>query len=54
MLVVTRKVGEKILIPENGIEFTIVKVLPNGAVRIGVTAPKDVGIYREELVGAKK
>lgn len=50
MLVVTRKEGEKIMIPCKGIEIAIVKVLPNGAVRVGIKAPSDVGVYREELL----
>jgi carbon storage regulator CsrA len=54
MLVVTRKAGERVMIPSKGIEITIVKVLPNGAVRIGVKAPQDVGVYREELLVSKK
>jgi carbon storage regulator CsrA len=54
MLVVTRKAGEKVLIPSKGIEIAIVKVLPNGAVRIGIKAPHDVGVYREELLTSKK
>jgi carbon storage regulator CsrA len=54
MLVVTRKVGEKVMIPGKGIEVMVVKVLPNGAVRIGVKAPDGVAIYREELLCTKK
>jgi carbon storage regulator CsrA len=54
MLVVTRKVGEKVLIPGKGIEVAIVKVLPNGSVRVGIKAPPDVGVYREELLVGKK
>lgn len=47
MLVVTRKKGESILIGEN-IEITIVKV-EEGAVKIAISAPKDVTILRKEL-----
>lgn len=53
MLVVTRKRGGKIMIPSKGIEIEVIRVLPNGSVRIGVKAPKDVGIYREELLARK-
>lgn len=49
MLVVTRRVGDRIVIPKAGIEIVVTKVLPNGQVRIGVEAPKDVEIYRGEL-----
>jgi carbon storage regulator len=47
MLVLSRKVGEKIFIGEN-ISVTIVRV-SQGVVRIGVEAPEDLPIIREEL-----
>ena len=47
MLVLTRKQGQRILIGED-IAITIV-ALGRGKVRIGVDAPKDVTIVREEL-----
>lgn len=49
MLVLSRKPGEKILIGEV-IEITIVRIGPN-TVRIGIKAPLDMNIVREELVG---
>ncbi len=49
MLVLARKVGEKILIGEN-ISVTVVRIGP-GIVRIGVEAPADLPIVREELKG---
>lgn len=48
MLVLTRKVGEKILVGDN-IVITVVRVMPN-AVRIGIQAPHGVNIVREELI----
>jgi carbon storage regulator CsrA len=54
MLVVTRKAGEKIVIPEAGIEITVVASLPNGRVRIGVKAPEDMKVFREELLSHKE
>lgn len=54
MLVVTRKAGEKIVIPEAGIEITVVASLPNGRVRIGVKAPEDTKVFREELLSHKE
>lgn len=48
MLVLSRKVGEKILIGEN-IVVTLVEI-DRGKVRIGIEAPKDVPVYREELL----
>lgn len=46
MLVLSRKTGEKLTI--GNIEITVVRIGPN-TVRIGIDAPKDVKIMREEL-----
>ena len=51
MLVLSRKVGEKILIGDC-ITVTIVRVAP-GVVRLGVDAPRNMTVVREELLGAK-
>lgn len=47
MLVLSRKVGETILIGEN-IAITVVQV-GQSTVRLGVVAPHEVTIVREEL-----
>ncbi len=47
MLVVSRKVGERILIGDN-VVVTVVKV-GNGGVRIGIEAPREMAVVREEL-----
>lgn len=47
MLVLARKVGEKIILNDN-IEIIVLDANPN-SVRIGVNAPKNVSVYREEL-----
>ena len=47
MLVLSRKVGERILIGDN-ISVTIVRVA-QGTVRIGVEAPQELPIVREEI-----
>ena len=47
MLVLSRKVGEKIFIGEK-ISVTIVRVA-QGIVRIGIEAPDDLPILREEI-----
>jgi len=47
MLVLSRKVGEKILIGDN-ISVTIVRVA-QGTVRVGVEAPQELPIIREEI-----
>lgn len=47
MLTLTRKVGESIRIGDN-IEI-VVKEIRRNHIRIGISAPKDVKIFREEL-----
>ena len=47
MLVLSRKAGERILIGDN-ITVTVVRIAP-GVVRIGVDAPADLPIVREEI-----
>ena len=47
MLILTRRVGETIRIGDN-VDVTVMSV--NGAqVRIGIQAPKDVAVHREEV-----
>jgi carbon storage regulator len=48
MLVLTRKSGEKILIGSD-IEITVLEVR-GSQVRLGIEAPKEVSVLREELV----
>lgn len=47
MLVLSRKIGQKILIGEK-IAVTVVKV-GHGGVRIGIEAPPEMPVVREEL-----
>lgn len=47
MLVLTRKQDQKILI-EGGIVVTIVKI-GKDQVRLGITAPPEVQVFREEI-----
>lgn len=47
MLILTRRVGETLIIGDN-IKTTILGV-DGSNVRIGIDAPKDVDIYREEI-----
>jgi carbon storage regulator len=47
MLVLSRKIGERILIGDK-ISVTVVRIAGN-AVRIGVEAPADLTVLREEL-----
>ena len=47
MLVLSRKPGERILIGED-VAITIVRIGPNN-VRLGIEAPREMNIVREEL-----
>lgn len=47
MLVLTRKVGQKLIIDDN-IEVIILET-KGDSVKIGIKAPKNVSIYREEI-----
>ena len=51
MLILSRKVGEKIII-SGGIEI-IVSEIRGGQVRIGVSAPKEVSVDRSEVYEKK-
>jgi len=50
MLVLSRKLNEKIVI-DGGIVVTVVKIDRN-QVRLGIEAPGDVRIFREEIASA--
>ncbi|AKD38909.1 carbon storage regulator [Pasteurella multocida subsp. multocida OH4807] len=47
MLILTRKVGESLLIGDD-ISITILNIRGN-QVKIGIKAPKDVSVHREEI-----
>lgn len=47
MLVLTRKPGQSIMIGD-GVEIQVLSVAGE-KVRVGVTAPREVGIYRNEV-----
>ncbi|MCP3997440.1 MAG: carbon storage regulator CsrA [bacterium] len=47
MLVLTRRPGESIVIGEN-IVITVIEI-KGGQVRIGIDAPREVDVYREEI-----
>jgi carbon storage regulator len=48
MLVLSRKLGEKIFIGDN-ICITVVDI-DRGKIRLGIEAPRNVPIYRQELL----
>lgn len=47
MLILTRKKGEKIMIGDN-VEITLIS-LRNGYAKIGVSAPDEISVHREEI-----
>ena len=47
MLLLSRKIGEKIIIGNN-IELTIID-MKDGQVRLGIQAPRDIAVFRKEL-----
>jgi carbon storage regulator len=51
MLVLSRKLGEKIYISEN-ICITVVDI-DRGKIRLGIEAPREVPIFRQELLQEK-
>jgi carbon storage regulator CsrA len=51
MLVLGRRLNQTIVIEPGNIKITIVNVSQGGAVRIGIDAPPEYTILREELVG---
>jgi carbon storage regulator len=47
MLILTRRIGESVIIGDD-IHITVLEVKGN-QVRLGVNAPKDVSVHREEI-----
>ncbi len=47
MLVLTRKTGQKLILNDN-IEITVLET-KGDSVKIGIQAPRNVSIYREEI-----
>ena len=48
MLVLSRKLGERIVVPSCELSITVVSIEGN-TIRLGITAPPEIGVYREEL-----
>jgi carbon storage regulator len=48
MLVLTRLVGERLIIGDGEIVITVLNIRGN-QVRLGIDAPKNVGVHREEI-----
>ena len=51
MLILTRKVGQAIIIGEN-VEIKILEIV-DGQIKLGITAPKNISVLRKELVEIK-
>lgn len=47
MLILTRRVGETLMVGDN-VSITVLGIKGN-QVRIGINAPKDVAVHREEI-----
>ena len=52
MLVLSRRLGEKIVIG-GSITITVVEI-DRGKIRLGIEAPRDVPVYRQELLPVRK
>lgn len=48
MLVLSRKLGEQIVVPDCELTVTVIAVKGN-TVRLGVSAPRDLAVHREEI-----
>jgi len=48
MLVLTRRCGESLLVPQFGISLQTLEICGQ-RVRVGVSAPSDVDVYRVEV-----
>jgi carbon storage regulator len=48
MLILSRKCGEKIVIPEQNVTLTVLGIRGD-RIRLGIAAPPDVSIHREEV-----
>jgi carbon storage regulator len=48
MLVLSRKIGEQILVPHCELAVTVLAI-DGKAVRLGISAPKEIAVYREEV-----
>ena len=52
MLIMTRKLGQTVVLGDD-IEVTLVQIqLSQNQVRLGINAPRSVGVYRKELLQA--
>ena len=48
MLVLKRKLGERIVVPDCGLVVRVIAI-EGKTVRLGISAPEDLAVYREEV-----
>ncbi len=48
MLVLSRKLGERVVVPNLKVAVTVLSI-KGKAVRLGISAPEDLAVYREEV-----
>lgn len=48
MLVLTRKIGESFVVGDD-VKITVIDVIGGNKVRVGIDAPQEVPVYREEI-----
>lgn len=53
MLVLSRRKGESVVLPELGIEVTVLETKGNST-RLGITAPKEIQVHRREVADRAK
>jgi len=49
MLILTRKIGETVTIGDNAETTITVLGIKGSQVRVGINAPKDISVHREEI-----
>jgi carbon storage regulator len=53
MLVLSRKEGQSIVIPSLGIQLVFIRC-KDGQCRVGIEAPREVSVYRNEVLEAMR
>lgn len=49
MMVLSRKIGEVIVIDEGRFRITVLEILDGHKVRLGIEAPREISVDREEV-----
>lgn len=48
MLILSRKVGQKIVVPDCELVFTVLEIRGD-KVRVGIAAPEELAVHRQEI-----